>query len=219
MLESNSPALVLALASAPRAFLRYNCRMLKGLEHSTEKQLQSAPLDDEQRTTFKSFKVPIESCAVKISQFERIMTDIDGTVRAAYNNVPEGERATAERLLFVNNEIPAIFASPVDRLLTLSIPTLRREINVSALFFHDVSWLGLHDDAGSKMWHRKNRIDAVRKIVLPHGGVRLRRCTRCCSVVDENVMAKTQGYWLTSFNRMCLCGTLWMHLSGGPGGV
>ncbi|KAF8534374.1 mediator complex, subunit Med16 [Trichophaea hybrida] len=218
MLESNSPALILTLASAARAFLRYNCRSLKGLESGSGKQLQSgAPLDEEQRTTMRSFKVPIDSCAVKISQFERIMTDIDGTVRAAYHNVPEAERATAERLLFVNNEIPAIFQAPVERLLSLTLPSLRKEINVSSLFFHDVSWLGFHDDLGSRLFHKKHKIDAVRKIVLQPNGVKLRRCTRCCSVVDEAVMAKTQGYWLNSFNRMCLCGTLWMHLSGSGG--
>lgn len=158
--------------------------------------------------------MPIDSSAVKIAQFERIMTDIDGTVRAAYHNVHEPERAGAERLLFVNNEIPAIFQAPVERLLSTLLPNLRKEINVSALFFHDVSWLGFHDDPQSKAYHRNHKIDAVRKVPLQMKGVRLRRCTRCCSVVDEAVMAKT-GFWLNSFNRMCLCGTLWMHLSGG----
>lgn len=79
----------MALASAPRALLRYNCRSLKGLETTAGKQLamlQGGPVDEEQRTTFRSLKVPIESCAVKISQFERIMTDIDGTIRAAYHS-------------------------------------------------------------------------------------------------------------------------------------
>lgn len=87
VIEGNSPALFLALASAPRALLRYNCRSLKGLETTAGKQLamlQGGHVDEEQRTTFRSLKVPIESCAVKISQFERIMTDIDGTIRAAY---------------------------------------------------------------------------------------------------------------------------------------
>ncbi|KAA8908454.1 mediator complex, subunit Med16 [Sphaerosporella brunnea] len=214
MLESNTPALILTLASAPRAFLRYNCRSLKGLETSTGKQLHQGTLDEDQRTTFRSFKVPIESCAVKISQFERIMTDIDGTVRAAYHNVPEAERANAERLLFVNNELPAIFAAPVERLLSVTLPSLWKEINVSSLFFHNVAWLGFHDDVESMLYHKRHKIDAVRKVLLPLSGVRLRRCTRCCSVVEEAVMGKT--LWLNNFNRMCLCGTLWMHLS--PGG-
>ena len=214
VLESNSPALILILASAPRAFLRYNCRSLKGLEASAAKQLPPAQVEDDQRTTFQNFKAPIDNSAVKVVQFERIMTDIDGTVRSAYHNVPEPERARAERLLFVNNEIPAIFQAPVERLLSTLLPSLRKEINVSKLFFHDVLWLGFHDDPQSKAYHRNHKIDAVRKVPLQMKGVRLRRCTRCCSIVDEAVMAKT-GFWLKSFNRMCLCGTLWMHLSGG----
>lgn len=90
VIEGNSPALFLALASAPRALLRYNCRSLRGLETTAGKQLamlQGGQVDEEQRTTFRSLKVPIESCAVKISQFERIMTDIDGTIRAAYHSM------------------------------------------------------------------------------------------------------------------------------------
>ena len=218
VLEGNSPALVLALASAPRAFLRYNCRMLSNLKNNCDKQLHApgAALDEEQRTTFKSFKAPIEACAIKIDQFSKMMDDIDGTVRAAYSGLSEAERATAERLLFVNSEILAVYTAPVERMLGLLLPSVRREIDVSALFFHDVGWLGFHDDAGSRNWQRRNRIDAVRKVVLPKGGVRLRRCTRCCSIVDEAVMSKT-GFWLNSFNRMCLCGTLWMHLSGDAG--
>jgi len=216
--ESNSPALILVLASAPRAFLKYLCRSLKGLEASTSKLLQAGPLDEDQRTTFRSFKVPLESCAVKIGQFERMLTDIDGTVRATYHNVSEPDRAIVERHLFVNNALPPVFAAPTERLLSTTLPALRKEIDVSALFFQDVSWLGFHDDPESRGFLRKYRIDAVRKIVLPKN-VRLRRCTRCCSVVDEAVMAKTQGFWLSSFNRMCLCGTLWMHLSGGSGAV
>lgn len=212
MLECNTPALLLTLASAPRAFLRYNCRSLKGLENSTAKLLQSGTLDEDQRSTFRSFKVPIDSCAIKISQFERIMNDIDGTVRAAYHNVPEVARAQTERLLFVNNEIPPMFAAPVERLLSLTLPSIRKEINISSLFFYDLSWLGFHDDESSRLYERTHRIDAVRKIELPTLGIKLRRCTRCCSVVDEAVMAKALGYWLNSFNRMCLCGTLWMHL-------
>lgn len=86
VLESNSPALLLTLASAPRAFLRYNCRSLRGLEAAASKQLQSGQMDEEQKMVFKSFKVPIDSCAIKIVQFERIMTDIDGTIRAAYHS-------------------------------------------------------------------------------------------------------------------------------------
>ncbi|KAI5800127.1 mediator complex, subunit Med16 [Geopyxis carbonaria] len=210
MLESNSPALFLTLASAPRAFLRYNCRNLRALENSTNKQLASGNYDEEQRMTIRSFKVPIDSCAVKIHNFEKIMTDIDGTVRAAYNNVPEAERATAERQLFVNNEIPEIFKEPVQRLLGYTIPNFRDSINISALFWHDVSWLGFHDDIESRIYHRTHRIDAVRKIVLPSKGIKLRRCTRCCSIVEETTINKNQGQWLQNTQRMCLCGTLYL---------
>ena len=217
MLAQNSPALFLALASAPRAFLRYNCRSLRGLEASTVRQMQAqaATLGDDQIMVFKSFRVPIDTCAVKIAQFERILTDIDGTIRAAYHNISEAERATAERLLFVNGEIPEVFREPVERLLNVTIPGLREGVNVSAVFWHDVSWLGLHDDVESRGYARKHRIDAVRKVLLPKDGkgAKLRRCTRCCAVVEDATGPKMLGQWMQSTQRMCLCGTLWMQLN------
>ncbi|RPA95294.1 hypothetical protein L873DRAFT_1745488 [Choiromyces venosus 120613-1] len=219
VISGNSPALFLALSSAPRALLRYNCRSLRGLESTASKHLSpTSATDEETKTTFRSLKVPIESCAVKISQFERIMTDIDGTIRAAYHNVPEAERAHAEKLLFVNNEIPPIFRGAVERLLGTSLPNLRNDLDVAKLFWHDVTWLGFHDDVASREYRRRNRIDAIRKVVLPKdddGGekVRLRRCTRCCAVVEDIVPNKSPSYWLGSMQRMCFCGTLWMHIS------
>ncbi|KAL7273205.1 Mediator of RNA polymerase II transcription subunit 16 [Rhizina undulata] len=218
VLEGNSPALFLTLASAPRALLRYNCRSLRGLENSAIKQLQQQGglVDEEQKITLKSLKVPIESSAVKISQFERIMTDIDGTIRAAYNNILEADRAAAEKTLFVNNEIPPIFAAAVERLLTTTIPSLRNDIDVATLHWHDVTWLCFHDDISSQEYRRKNRIDAIRKVVLPQGDkVKLRRCTRCCAIVEDIVPMKSPSYWLSTMQRMCFCGTLWMHMNGG----
>ncbi len=140
------------------------------------------------------------------------MLDIDGVIRAAYHDLPEHDRAAAERILFVNNEIPPIFQPSIERLLSITLPNLRKDLPVATLFWTDVTWLGFHDDVGSREWHKTHRIDALRKVVLPQGGrLRLRRCTRCCSVVEEVPFNKS--YWLGSMQRMCLCGTLWMHLS------
>lgn len=129
-------------------------------------------------------------------------------------DVPEADRAAAERLLFVTNEIPAVFQAPVDRLLKTTLPALRKEVPISALFWTDVTWLGFHDDAGSQDFRRTHRIDAVRKIVLPRQGVRLRRCTRCCSVVEELMPNKYQGFWLGTLQRMCMCAGVWWSKDG-----
>lgn len=221
MLESNSPALFLALSSAPRAFLRYTCRTLKGLESQAmrfEATNPSLSPDDDAKITVSSFRAPLSASAIKIPHFERVMTDIDGTVRAAYNSISEAERATAERLLFVNNELPEIFKDPVARLLGITIPELKASINISTLYWHDVSWLGLHDDRTSLLWQKTHTVDAVRKIEIPRTALRLRRCTRCCALSDEVVIMPggrgqaVAGQWVASTQRMCLCGTLWMQV-------
>lgn len=133
-------------------------------------------------------------------------------------DVPEADRATAEKVLFVNNEIPAIFLTAVERLLNTTLPTLRNDLDVAKLFWHDVTWLGFHDDVASREYRKLNRIDAIRKVVLPKGDdkIKLRRCTRCCAVVEDIIPVKSPSYWLGTMQRMCFCGTLWMHISSPP---
>ncbi|KAI5788163.1 mediator complex, subunit Med16 [Pyronema domesticum] len=213
MVESNSPALLLLLASSPRAFMRYNCRSLRGLESITNKPMPGE--DPQSQAEATSFRLPIDLSPIRLGRFEKMLTDIDGTIRAAYQEIKEPDRIIAERDLFVKTEIPAVFAGSVDRILGELVKGMKNDVELAKLFFKDTSWLGMSDDIMSRMYRKKTMIDAVRKTeIKPDGGkvLRLRRCTRCCSIVEEAVMSKTTVTWLGSFNRMCLCGTLWMHL-------
>ncbi|TGZ79690.1 hypothetical protein EX30DRAFT_372724 [Ascodesmis nigricans] len=214
----NSPALFLVLCSAPRAFLRYICKTLKILQSNSERLVQSNKADEDAIMTIKSFSAPLQAGPIQIHQFERVMASIDSSVKSAYGDAPDTVRTAMERSLFVHNDIPEMFNDTVNTLLGQTLPELRKEIkNISALFWADLSWLGLHDDPSTLNYGTKHVIDALRKTEIPRTGVRVRRCTRCCAVSEEMPVKPVTPIppWLPSMQRMCLCGTLWMQESPG----
>ena len=146
-----------------------------------------------------------------MSHFERILTDVDGSVKAAYQSqgVSNEERAAAEKEMLVNADIPDPLMPVVDRFLTTTLNSLSNEIDPAALYFEDPSWLGLSDDKSSDAFKRTCTVDALRKIPLTPG-TSLRRCTRCCAHMADLLPHKGISIWVTSMQRMCLCGSLWM---------
>ncbi|KAH0544055.1 hypothetical protein FGG08_001673 [Glutinoglossum americanum] len=208
--ESNSCALFLILASIPRTFLRYNSRGLRGLDETARRILANS-MDDDQKQVFHSLKDIIDASPIKVPHFERILADVDGSVKAAYQSqgINSEERAAAEKEMLVNADIPDSLMPVVDRLLTTTLNNLSNEIDPAALYFEDPSWLGLSDDKSSDAFKRTCTIDALRKIPLT-AGTNLRRCTRCCAHMADLLPHKGASIWVTSMQRMCLCGSLWM---------
>ncbi|KAH0564741.1 hypothetical protein GP486_001869 [Trichoglossum hirsutum] len=208
--ESNSCALFLVLASIPRTFLRYNSRGLRGLDETAQKILANST-DDDQKQVFHSLKDIIDASPVKVKNFERILADVDASVKAAYQSqsVSTEDRAAAEKEMLVNADIPDALMPVISRLLTTILNGLGNEIDPAALYFEDPSWLGLSDDESSDAFRRTCIIDALRKIPLAPD-TSLRRCTRCCAHMADLLPHKGVSIWVTSMQRMCLCGSLWM---------
>jgi len=71
-------------------------------------------------------------------------------------------------------------------------------------------WLGYHDDKKTMQYKKTHIIDAIRKIPLKQG-TKLRRCIRCCEVIEDLAPSRNMGMWLQNVNRTCLCGSMWMH--------
>jgi mediator of RNA polymerase II transcription subunit 16, fungi type len=214
--ESNSCPLFLVLASIPRNFLRYNSRALRGLDETARKILANS-VDDDQKQVFHSLKDIIDASPIKVPHFERILTDVDGSVKGAYQsqNISNEERAAAEKEMLVNADIPDPLMPVVDRLLTTTLNGLGNDIDPAALYFEDPSWLGLSDDRSSDAFKQNCVIDALRKIPLT-SGTNLRRCTRCCAHMADLLPQKGVIIWVTSMQRMCLCGSLWMLVKHTP---
>ena len=210
LLEKKSCALQLVLASVPRTFLRYNMRGLRGLSSTSNKGMQFSQ-KGEQKQAFTSVIAVIDSSVVKVTQFERLLSELDSDIKTAYqsNAVSDGDRALAEKRLLIKAEIPPGFMSVVNRLLTTTLNWLRKEIDPAALYFADYRWLGLSDDKATDAFRESRTIDALRKVVLSDD-VKLRRCTRCCAYMEDVPHTRGGTPWGANMQKMCFCGSMWM---------
>jgi len=135
--------------------------------------------------------------------------EVSTACSAAYYTLTEIERLTFERDIFINNDIPIVLGSAVEKLLRDAQALMKSEMDLANLYFHDLSWLGLDDDAKSIAARRSRKIDAIRKTEIAEGRP-LRQCTRCCSVTEDFTTSRQTSNWLVSMQRMCFCGSLWM---------
>jgi len=86
--ESNSCALPLVLSSAPRWLLRYNARALRGFDQTARDQLSTPNIDEEHRQTLQSLRAILDASPLKLNVFERILGDIDQTIKNTQRRFP-----------------------------------------------------------------------------------------------------------------------------------
>ena len=221
--ETNSPALSLVLISSSRSLLRYNCRGLRGIDA----QSKSHPSSESQFRVFCELQSIFQKRPVSVNHFEHIISDVDREVNLAYANAhttDEGRQVT-EREMLVSGEIPDLLMPVVSYLFSKILQRTQLEVNVAELAFWDISPLGLSDDRRSDAWRKVDALDAHRKVKLPRG-VQLRRCVRCCALMEDSLPYRGSSAWLSSMAKICVCGSLWMlvgtmkdkqELTGGVG--
>ena len=202
-----SCALPLVLASAPRVYLRYNIKTLRNLSNTVSKAIHTGP-ETSKRQTLLNLTSILETSAIRISQVDRVLLEVDTIIKTAYETagVVGAARAAAEKELLLEARVPPSLNPVVDQLLSRIMDGLRKEIDRAELYFADFSWLGLTPEDGRKGSKRK-LIDALRKVPLKEG-TPLRRCTRCCAVMQDGMQPGV--LWLTQMQRSCVCGSLWM---------
>ncbi|KAI9711614.1 MAG: hypothetical protein M1812_007137 [Candelaria pacifica] len=201
----NTPALSLLLASSSRGFIRYNLRALN-LVAGGKVNMSAVPVD-----AHNSFMDMIDSSPISISQFEHIIADLDNSVRSTYeaSGMSETERTHVEKNMVIETDIPEVLMPAVERLLTSTLENLQPEIDRAALYFKDVSWLGLSDDRKTEAYRKNNVVDAIRKVPL-RKGTKLRRCTRCCALMEDVSRNRQTSAWMHNVQKLCFCGCLWM---------
>ncbi|KAF8474729.1 mediator complex, subunit Med16 [Kalaharituber pfeilii] len=212
-LKTNSPVIFALLSSGTRVLTRYSFRCLRQTESTAAAHIQSAqqgtPIDQNQLQVLRSLKTIFDSSPVKLPHFEKMISDVNGTVTAAYHTLTEIERLTCERDIFINNEIPVVLGTAVEKLIRDAQALMRGEVDLAWLYFHDLSWLGLDDDVKSIASRKSRKIDAIRKTEIADRRP-LRQCTRCCSVTEDFTHSRQANNWLVTMQRMCFCGSLWM---------
>ena len=141
--------------------------------------------------------------------------------------------------------MPSVLMPAVETLLGQMVGALKEEVDVAKLYFMDFSWLELGNDRKTRVWMKGKRLDVVRKVIVEvadGGGVkgermdsstvnggrvpgqrqekrlgqrRLKRCTRCCAVM-EDVGPGGGGFaangQVLHMQRNCFCGGWWMAM-------
>ena len=205
--ERNSPALSLILISSSRCFLRYNCQSLRTL-HTESRVARPQGL---QRRAFRELEAIFDESPVTITQFERLLTIIEQRIKDVYlsSHTSDWERQNTEKEMLVCATVPRMLMPVVESFLTKSLDDFREEVNELELYFTDISWLGLSDDRRSDAWKKEHILDVLRKVVLPNTA-RLRRCTRCCAVMEDVYPQRGTSLWMMTMQRTCYCGDWWL---------
>lgn len=210
--ETNSPALLLLLVSSSRNFLKYNCNPLKAFMQACRSQHPQTPL----RLAYQELGLVFQKSLVSVSQFERLLSQLENSVRGAYqaSNISETKRSNTERNMLIKGEIPDILLGPVKDLLTVTAVSLKEEVNVAELYFANIASLGLTNDSTSKRWRKEHPLDSMRKIELKN--VSTRRCTRCAAVMEDLLPTRTASVMVSQMKH-CFCGSWWMVGEEGNG--
>ena len=158
--------------------------------------------NSEQRQVFLTILDLTDSAPTKPAQFYSVLQHLDKAIQITYQDqsIPEVERGSIEKQMFISCEIPRTLLPVIADLLKTSLPHLLDEIDPAALYFRDFAWLGLTDDQMTKAWLKRNPVDVMRKTPLGRRGratgelVRLRRCIRCASLMEDFVVVgPTEG--------------------------
>ncbi|KAL8936278.1 MAG: hypothetical protein Q9211_004261 [Gyalolechia sp. 1 TL-2023] len=206
--ELNTPALALVFVSQSRLLFKYIFRFFRGIALEITQQRSQDPIWHELGNIFSTSPVPLH-------RFELMLASVDKSIRSIYESgdVSEADRRDIEKSMLITGSVSPKLWPAVESLLTNTVKSLREEVNVAELYFHDVSWLGLSDDKASDQWRKAHGLDVIRKVVLPEGA-RIRQCTRCCSVMEDIAPPRGTASWLANMWRNCICGNWWMSLEG-----
>ncbi|KAL8760778.1 MAG: hypothetical protein Q9184_003063 [Pyrenodesmia sp. 2 TL-2023] len=204
--ELNTPALALLFVSQSRLLFKYNFRFFRNLGVEITQQRPHNPTWRELGSIFSKSPVPLQ-------QFERVLAEVDANVRGVYESeqIPEADRKEIEKGMLITGFVSPRLWPAVEALLTKTLKSLREEVDVAELYFHDASWLGLSDDKASDRWRTEHRLDVIRKVELSKRA-RLRQCTRCCSVMEDTPPPNWTAGLLVNMWRTCVCGNWWMSM-------
>lgn len=217
--SNSSLVMCLLLGKVPRTLLIFSLRGIRGLENVVGRLAELEPSNLYVRGVAQRIKDAVNSSLVPLNQFEKMVTDLDTSLKSISSNLPD--RLLIEQSLMFDAKIPTELYPIAKRALEVFQKSLVPEIDVPQLHFHDVSWLGLDeikdisDDKLSRFIKEtefEDKIDVLRKqVISPGTGDRLRRCVRCGgSSIWDDIKSLAFTQWTVAFQKTCLCGGNWL---------
>jgi len=171
-------------------------------------------ISPEHKQAFSKLLNIYQATPIAILPFEQYLMEVDTLVKTAYRTegLSDAQREIIERDMFLTCTIPPILMPTVTEMLTTKLEPLMALVDPGKMHVHDVAWLGLTDDKWTRAFHEKHTVDVIRKFPLPNT-VRLRRCPRCSSVMEDIVMAgpgaTQQQQWVWQSQKTCICFNSW----------
>lgn len=233
MRTTNSLALLILLSSMSRAFLRFICRGLRGVQTGFL-NTNPATLIGDSRIYYTEICQTLQTTPVRLDAYEKFLSDIDKAVKHAYQGAGFGdaERPGPEKELLVNARIPPVLVTAVTEILRQVVPDTKASIDRKDIVLGDYAWLGFGDDPRTVLYRRQRDVDILKKIPLrpPLAVERIgkvvqqqkrRRCVRCGEVSGDVNMPRSLHYFklvakLTVL-RSCPCGGMWVLETEGQG--
>ena len=206
--ETKSPAFHLLLCSYPRTFLRY-----LGIYLGRYFKLQGSKISNSRALQEKAQMMELarlgETLPYKLNTIHDLVGDTEKSIMESYTRTNTSERARGEIELSMITEcaVPTQLHEALNTLMSTTLPKITPELDIGKLFFWDTTWLALTPRGGDEP-----RYDTLKKTPLREG-VRLRRCRRCNSAM-EDVAVTTEANrdlppWLQAAQRQCVCTCAW----------
>lgn len=217
--KTRNPTIPIILCSTTRVILCFASRFIRTLTTNNPSWLARGGL--QVQLSWQRLTKTIKDSPMQIRRFELLLEEISHHAKEAYESAGMGdaERGPVERRFLISGRVPEALVPVARRLLAASVNKLVEEetsLSPMRLFDMDYSRLGLDGDvpsavegAGSK---KMVPLDALRKIDLAPGVTRVRRCTRCQSVMEDVAGAKAVPVWLNRFGQNCVCGNRWVFM-------
>lgn len=220
------------LSSVPRTLLRDASRSMRNL--SIRADQFSHPGRNRDWVGWRAAASLVSAAVVAPSAFEAFLDDVDKAVHAAYADLPDAARVTAERQVQWSARVPEALRPAVTHLLGPGARNLvSRVAKAAELWGCDCAWLGLsEDDVRAGRRRGAPYVDAVRKVPLVPtdafggGGAawstavaatapgararRLRRCVRCGAFMEDIHPKEKHPLWLMSMHKECPCSGAWV---------
>ncbi|GMF80069.1 unnamed protein product [Aspergillus oryzae] len=222
----SSLPLIILLSSMSRAFLRFICRGLRGIQAG----YATAPLTGDAGVYYAEIYRTLDTSPVRIDVYEKLLAGVDSTVRHVYHGAGFGdnERPGPEKELLVNGRIPPVLVTAVSTILRQTVPALKPDIDRMAIYMGDYSWLGLGSDRRAELYRRTRDVDIIKKIPFrstasagsdetqsgKHNPSQVRRrCVRCCEIMcgayPPRPQLSSRMMYKLGYVRYCICGGGW----------
>ncbi|KAK3725235.1 Mediator of RNA polymerase II transcription subunit 16 [Vermiconidia calcicola] len=202
----DNPVLHLLLCTFTRAYIRFLASCLPKYLQSVQRVLPASRSVLERQQLEQVFQYG-SSLPFKFHVFDSMITDFDTALRNTYtsNAVPSERRTEIELLTITDPTIADELHPVIQNLLEGSLPKFMEDVDLTALYFRDTSWIGIESSRGAEGY------DVIRKLPLTKE-VQVRVCRRCGAVMEDVTpeRAREMPSWLGHTQRHCVCGNYWV---------